>query len=541
MNCLRKIWHLGPELELPTFAVERLGSINFVHPRFHGTITPLPNEDAFLTAAHDSIRIFDKKTGYPKTIVQLAGRLSTYAISSKQDMLAFGLHDLGGFLWRIGTDEFKAFGAAKPTVQSLAFSPDGSLLALGDYEGKVEIRSLPSLEVLEEFSMGQEPVDSVVFSPSGKRLAIAANFIIPAAPDANEAFIRLLDLEKKETLLDTSFEGDWTWLSFIDERYITDVVKSYYALDTHTGEHIMNTWGPPHREPFLEHIRTDKGFLEYPNVEKMALSPDEKHLATQEGLWNLPKRTFHHIERRFKHVIGLGFSADSAKLQSIFSYDQEEIFDVATSKAQITSRKMGKPNSAAISPTGKVAALWRFRNKSSQIRLYTLPDWKELHTIEVNGHYATDVAFTADGQKLYTLSSHAKMEKWDIDQGTLEATTAFDTKHTRYLTVAKNEKRAATYIPDEQQVLICELAQDTKTLNIPIPDTEVTTLALSPNEPLLAVACDDWTIRLIDLDTKATVKKLEGHLGVITNLQFAKDSHRLYSSSRDGTIIVWDV
>lgn len=74
------------------------------------------------------------------------------------------------------------------------------------------------------------------------------------------------------------------------------------------------------------------------------------------------------------------------------------------------------------------------------------------------------------------------------------------------------------------------------------PGTEaavVTALAADPKGRLLAVACDDFSIRVIDLNSMAALETLQGHRDVIRSLSFDPAGDRLASAGNDGQILVW--
>ena len=57
----------------------------------------------------------------------------------------------------------------------------------------------------------------------------------------------------------------------------------------------------------------------------------------------------------------------------------------------------------------------------------------------------------------------------------------------------------------------------------------------------LAVGCADGLIRVIHVGTGREIVKLRGHFDEVTDLKLNPDRSQLYSASRDGTILVWDV
>lgn len=69
----------------------------------------------------------------------------------------------------------------------------------------------------------------------------------------------------------------------------------------------------------------------------------------------------------------------------------------------------------------------------------------------------------------------------------------------------------------------------------------VTYLARLPDSALAAVACDDLSVRVFDVEAMQQVRLFEGHQDRITDLVVSEDCRWLLSSSMDGTIRVWDI
>lgn len=58
---------------------------------------------------------------------------------------------------------------------------------------------------------------------------------------------------------------------------------------------------------------------------------------------------------------------------------------------------------------------------------------------------------------------------------------------------------------------------------------------------MLCVALDDFTIKLIDLDTKVIIREFKGHSALVTDVCFSPDSRWLITASLDCTVKVWDI
>jgi len=69
----------------------------------------------------------------------------------------------------------------------------------------------------------------------------------------------------------------------------------------------------------------------------------------------------------------------------------------------------------------------------------------------------------------------------------------------------------------------------------------VRTLAVSPNNEILAIGTSFYDIFLFDLQKGKWMDPLRGHGRPISSLIFSEDGRTLYSGSRDMTIRIWDV
>lgn len=69
----------------------------------------------------------------------------------------------------------------------------------------------------------------------------------------------------------------------------------------------------------------------------------------------------------------------------------------------------------------------------------------------------------------------------------------------------------------------------------------ISKMFLHKGSGLLGVALEDWSIHIVDVDTKKVIRKLYGHQNQLTDLTFSPDSKWLISSSLDKTVRTWDI
>ena len=69
----------------------------------------------------------------------------------------------------------------------------------------------------------------------------------------------------------------------------------------------------------------------------------------------------------------------------------------------------------------------------------------------------------------------------------------------------------------------------------------ISKMFLHKDSGLLGIALEDWSIHIVDVDTKNVIRKLYGHQNQVTDLTFSSDSKWLLSSSLDKTVRTWDI
>ncbi|KAL8697065.1 MAG: hypothetical protein Q9224_002488, partial [Gallowayella concinna] len=73
------------------------------------------------------------------------------------------------------------------------------------------------------------------------------------------------------------------------------------------------------------------------------------------------------------------------------------------------------------------------------------------------------------------------------------------------------------------------------------PMTAITAAQYYKSSDLVALSCDDLSIRIIDIETKKLVRELWGCLGQISDFCFSNDGRWIIAASMDSVIRVWDL
>ncbi|KAL1838319.1 hypothetical protein VTJ49DRAFT_2809 [Mycothermus thermophilus] len=73
------------------------------------------------------------------------------------------------------------------------------------------------------------------------------------------------------------------------------------------------------------------------------------------------------------------------------------------------------------------------------------------------------------------------------------------------------------------------------------PMVRITACRYHPGSDLLAVACDDQSIRVVDVETRQTIRELWGCRGDVTDFCFSPDGRWIVAAAADSVVRVWDL
>lgn len=74
-----------------------------------------------------------------------------------------------------------------------------------------------------------------------------------------------------------------------------------------------------------------------------------------------------------------------------------------------------------------------------------------------------------------------------------------------------------------------------------LPNTSALTMRYSPSSSLIALACDDLCIRVLDVSSRRTVRELWGCVGPINSITFSNDGRWIISASMDSIVRIFDL
>lgn len=317
------------------------------------------------------------------------------AFSPDGSLLATGNFDGTLRLWDLATRQARAFSTGhNRMVTSLTFSPDGTILVSNGADRALNIWDVASGS-LQTTLPSQGLVQSVIFSPDGKILAYGGS----------GTTIQLWDTVLEETRQELSVPNGTLSLAFSGDGL---------TLASNGLDGAVRLWDMEAGSSNILHDRA--GW-----ITTMAFSPDGTNLIsyTWDGvlqMWETGTgNLIASIRSHTSPINSIAFSPDGRFLASGSEDSLVRLWDVETNKlVGKLSGHISGVTGVAFSPDGKLLASSSF---DQTLRLWDVATGEQINTLKGHGSYVRCVAFSPDGELIASGSTDTSVRLWDAATG----------------------------------------------------------------------------------------------------------------------------
>ena len=410
---------------------------------------------------------------------------------------------------------------------SMAWSPDGSRLAMGTSAGLLSFWDVVSRQVTHPFGLREGSwLYSVDWSPDGEQLAVSSS-------PANNPF------EAEVSLWETG-SGRQLGSLEVDLEAVFKVIWSPDGarLATASSEGTVRLWDAATWQP----LSTLHGDDDY--VWDVTWSPDGERLASASSagpvlLWDAD--TGEASVKLAGHDAGVGtvaWSADGSRMASRDYSGELRLWDGENGALiAVLAGAEHRASDFAFSPDGSRLA---FGSKTGSLHLLEAGSGTLLATSEGHEDGITSVAWSPDGSAFATAATDGTLGLWDGSSGQSMATLAGHSERANAVAWSADGQRLAS-ASDDKTVRVWNVASGALLTTLEGHTGSVSSVAWSPTGNTLASGADDTKLRLWDGITgeSLAVREADGWLSLVA---WSPDGSRLLSAGwGDGTSTrLWD-
>ncbi|OLP15872.1 hypothetical protein BST81_23900 [Leptolyngbya sp. 'hensonii'] len=405
------------------------------------------------------------------------------------------------------------------SVLSVAFSPDGAMMATANANGHINLWCVEDGQHLLTCRGHKSWIRRIAFSPDGTRIGSSSD----------DQTIKIWDVQSGACLLTIDGQG-----------YIPRSVNfspDGRMLASGGDDQIVRLWDAQSGHCLQEF----KGHGNW--VIAVVFRPDGKRLASTSvdqtiRIWDIERgECLHVLTGHYGWIVPAAFSPDGQRLVSGAFDQQVKIWDVESGTClQTLSGHSGWIWTVGFSLDGRRIAS---AGIDQTLRIWDAESGVCLHALREHTQQIWGVAFHPDGQRLATASDDQTIRLWDINDG-------------RCLAVIRgygNWVRSVAFSPDSQSLISAHKDNTVRIWEIQTQKCarvlqghahSVLAVAYAPDGSKLASAGEDRTIRIWHVPHYSCQHVLGGHEAEVWALAFNSYGDRLVSGSFDRTVRIWD-
>ena len=463
-----------------------------------------PGDPMLATTFDNTVVLWNARTGEKLDTLEhfATADMKSIAFSPDGKLLATGGTDFW-YIWDVEKKERLFRGKSVP--YSMAFSPDGKTLATSNMEMTIEVLDVSDGKEALHIDVKNNVIEGIVFSPDGK-LLIGGGYQVSAQTSG----------------LDASFKI-WDAATGVERKLKYGKTTSLEALALSPDGKLLAVGGDDKKVRLwnLASGQVDQPLGDLKSIlTDMAFAPDGKLLATTDmsatRYWDMTaRRETSPGAAQQKGARGINFSSPvySPDGKLFATVEKENVIALRDAKTLKPLHLLSGHKSGiyvvAFSHDGRLAASG---SDDGETKLWDTATGRELRTL--TGHQASvrTIAFSPDNTLLATAGNDSTIKLRDVATG----------REARSLAVNNRLVRSLSFTPDGQRLI-----------NGGVNGSE------SPDRSMRVSKGFENNIQVWDVTTGRLVYNLSGHSSDIHYATLSADGQFIFTASEDGEVKIW--
>eukprot|EP00944_MAST-04C_sp_MAST-4C-sp1_P010172 g10172.t1 len=493
-----------------------------------------------------TIRIWDVHTGRCEYTQDHQEWINSVQFSPKdENLLAYGCGDGTIYIWnlpepeptQVNENQEKGKEYSNSAVYSLAFHPEGKIIASGLRNGTIQLWNIIDRRPISELSKHKSIVRSINFDMKG-------DLIVSGSKDKKTIVWNWKERKEARTF---NFESEVHCVAFYYNYVVSalgngevriDQNETFVKLDTKTKIRSFDFNGTK----FV--CAADDNKLRLLDCSKF---PESKHLHMFE---TSSIKSVSKTGKNWNQIYSVAFFYSNGNLYMVSgSWDYtisiwNSSVDCHTILLNETNHQ-GGINQVAYSPCGK-----RFLSVSDDrtVRVWDAKTGKLKHKFMEHKEPVRCLTFTPDGRLAISGSRDKTIRMWDFNTGKEKKVFKHEDRIICLFAAENKQDRKEMFASGSDKGTVsvyikahsdndCDWAK--KEMNEKHED-EVYSIAFHPNELQVASGSKDKNIFLWDIKTGSFLRKLDGHTDTVRSIAFNFNGKKIVSGSWDKSIRIWE-
>jgi len=457
---------------------------------------------------------------FDKTLfTQTFGDILSVAFSPNGKILAAGCANGEIRLWQVADNKpILILQSHTHWVKSVTFSPDGRIIASGGNDRTVKLWDIYTNQCLKTL-VHSKWIRSVTFSPDGQMIADASDDLTIKLWNVSSG--QLLNTLQGHTkrVYTVAFSPDGKTIVSGSEDH---TIKLW---DIFTGQCLNTLQG---------HSDRIRSVVFNPNNQIIA-SGSEDHTIK---LWDISTgQCLNTLQGHTNWVWSIAFSPDGQTLVS-GSYDKTiKLWNISTGQCLNTLQDhTDSIRSVAFNPNGQIFASG---SQDQTVKLWNVATGRCINSLQGYRNSIWSIAFNQDAQTLISGSEDKTIKFWKVS--TYQYLTSLRGHSSRILAMALSPNGKILVSGGYQTFEIWDVFHNQCISTLQVLSNWIWSVTFNFDGKIIAFGTNEPVVLLWNIFTNQCVNKLHGHTNSVLSVIFSPDGEILASGSDDHTVRIWRV